>query len=81
MNADNIIHAITRCHTDTKVSGRTGNEYTQLVLTFANGYKFAAFLNDEQKKLIEYAVKEAPVHNIFTNESQPPYQAPQTHIQ
>lgn len=81
MNKDNIIHAVPRIHTETKTSAKTGNQYNQIIITFSNGYKYAGFLSDEQIKLIEYAVKEAPVQNMFTNELQPPYQPSQPHMQ
>lgn len=56
---DNIISAIPRVHTEEHKSARTGSNYNQLVITFSNGYVYKSFLNDEQKKLIEYAIKES----------------------
>lgn len=73
MNADNIINAIPRVRVVSKTSAKTGNQYKMIVITFANGYEYSGFLNDEQAKLIEYAVKEAPVQNMFTGEPQAPH--------
>lgn len=39
---------ITDCHIEKGVSSKTNREYYRLVIVFKNGYRFSAFLNQEQ---------------------------------
>ncbi|HRJ90774.1 MAG TPA: hypothetical protein PLU21_01030 [Candidatus Saccharibacteria bacterium] len=59
MNKDNIISVVPRISVATKKSARTNNDYTVLVVHFGNGYELTQFLNKEQQKLVEYAIKES----------------------
>lgn len=58
MNKDNVVSIVPRISIATKTSAKSGNEYTQLTVHFSNGYELTQFLSKEQKKLIEYAIKE-----------------------
>ena len=69
MNKDNIISAVTRMYTTTKISPKTSNEYSQLIIEFSNGYVYSGFLNAEQKKLIEYAILENSTSRAFLDDS------------
>lgn len=48
---------ITDCYLQ-KGIGKNGNEYYRLVLIFKNGYKFTAFLNNEQVFILKSVVPE-----------------------
>lgn len=48
---------ITDCYLQKGV-GKNGNEYYRLVLIFKNGYKFSAFLNNEQVFILKSVVPE-----------------------
>lgn len=60
MNHDNISSHLIRAYIETKTSPKTGNEYSQLIQIWARPndktYTFRAFLNDEQKALLEDTV-------------------------
>ena len=60
MNHDNIIESVARVQVKTSTSPKTGNDYTQLIIHFHDGYVYKSFLNDEQKQLVKYAVKNKP---------------------
>jgi len=55
LSKEGVIRAVSM---EQRVSGKTGKPYTMIIVRFTNDYEFEAFLNNEQKALIEYAVKD-----------------------
>jgi hypothetical protein len=39
-------------------TAKSGKSYTMIIVRFTNDYEYESFLNNEQKALIEYAVKD-----------------------
>lgn len=44
---------VKECYRETRVSNKSGREYTVLVLVFENGYKLDVFLSNEQQFILK----------------------------
>lgn len=47
---------ITDCYIEKDVSQKSNREYYRLVIVFKNGYRFSAFLNNEQVFILQSVV-------------------------